>query len=549
MSSVANVIHLLVTARDHTAAGLRSASRAVGRWGRSIGRQMNRIGRDAGHQFGRGFINDLRRVGNGVRNFFTGLLSDGVGQALAGLMRNPIVAAAIVAALVGIVTIIGSAIAGALVAAFGFGIAGMAAALLFQSEKVKKDWSKTFEFLKKEFGEAAKPFLPVLERARVIFRNLGKDFAPHFEAALTRLEPAFQKLLGALDSGIREFGKRAWEPLVESFRVFSEALGPELRQFFINLGDAFAELADTVKKHPTEIAMAFGIVLNVLVLLIKTVNFLANAWVSSLRVMSYAIGVVASGFAFFFRGVMDALDKIMGGIIMLADTLGLPVGKLKEQREAFQNWRDDVFHKLNDAGHKARDFGKTLDEMNRVRRLEADISSWQAKIAQAKASLKSVPKSKRSAIQANINDLSAKVRMAKAQLAQLRNKTVYVSLNVADASLNRAHRLSNGLIGRAMGGITGAATGGIRGRATLVGEHGPEIVNLPPGSHVRSNNASRQMLQNGGGSGGGGGSAPIVVQLVLDGRVLAEQLVEPNRYLIRTRGGGNVQRFLGQAQA
>jgi hypothetical protein len=81
---------------------------------------------------------------------------------------------------------------------------------------------------------------------------------------------------------------------------------------------------------------------------------------------------------------------------------------------------------------------------------------------------------------------------------------------------------------------------------TLVGEQGPELVDLPAGSRVRSNPDTRSIMS---GMGGGGDGAPIVVQVVLDGRVLAEQLVEPQRYLIRTRGGGNVQRYLGQEQA
>ena len=41
-----------------------------------------------------------------------------------------------------------------------------------------------------------------------------------------------------------------------------------------------------------------------------------------------------------------------------------------------------------------------------------------------------------------------------------------------------------------------AATGGVRGGRTLVGENGPELVDLPFGSRVHSNNKSRAMSGN-----------------------------------------------------
>jgi hypothetical protein len=58
--------------------------------------------------------------------------------------------------------------------------------------------------------------------------------------------------------------------------------------------------------------------------------------------------------------------------------------------------------------------------------------------------------------------------------------------------------------GFAAGGIKGAASGGARSNLTMVGEHGFELLNLPAGTTVHSNEDSRRMLANQGGSGGGG---------------------------------------------
>lgn len=93
----------------------------------------------------------------------------------------------------------------------------------------------------------------------------------------------------------------------------------------------------------------------------------------------------------------------------------------------------------------------------------------------------------------------------------------------------------------ASGGIVGAATGGIRSGLSWVGEQGPELVSLPAGATVHSAGDSQRMMQ-----GGGGQMAPIVIQLIADGKQLAEVVVDPIRGLVRQLGAGSVQQFLGQ---
>lgn len=53
----------------------------------------------------------------------------------------------------------------------------------------------------------------------------------------------------------------------------------------------------------------------------------------------------------------------------------------------------------------------------------------------------------------------------------------------------------------AAGGISGAAGGGPRSLSTMVGEHGRELVDLPPGSRVHSNPDTERMMAAGSGSG------------------------------------------------
>lgn len=93
----------------------------------------------------------------------------------------------------------------------------------------------------------------------------------------------------------------------------------------------------------------------------------------------------------------------------------------------------------------------------------------------------------------------------------------------------------------AAGGIVGAAVGGARGGWAMVGEQGPEMVQLPYGSSVMPNSNTMSALSSmlGGGFGGGGA---LQIELVSNG---AEDLfLRFLRHAIRVRGG-NVQTVLG----
>lgn len=83
------------------------------------------------------------------------------------------------------------------------------------------------------------------------------------------------------------------------------------------------------------------------------------------------------------------------------------------------------------------------------------------------------------------------------------------------------------------------ATGGIASGLAIVGERGAEMVNLGAGSKVSpaSNTAGAlaQSQQN---------SSPIIVQNMLDGKVISEVIIDPLRRTIKKRGG-NVQTVLG----
>ncbi|MEV7470275.1 phage tail protein [Streptomyces kronopolitis] len=115
------------------------------------------------------------------------------------------------------------------------------------------------------------------------------------------------------------------------------------------------------------------------------------------------------------------------------------------------------------------------------------------------------------------------------------------AMSRAASAIERSIKRALGVRGKATGGIIGAAGGGPRSAWTLVGEQGPEVVDLPYGSRVRSNPDSRRMA---GAAAGGGG--PVVLELHSGGARLDDLLIEIIRKAVRVRGG-DVQFVLGRA--
>ena len=303
-----------------------------------------------------------------------------------------------------------------------------------------------------------------------------------------------------------------------------------------NLGRAFGDMAKVVSEHPTEIAAALRIVFDTIVLLVDTVTWLAKIWVAAYRNMGDVIGWLIKTFAGFidfmlggFAAILDAADMGFGWIPGVGDALGTA-------KEDFAAFREGVKSDLMAASNAAYGWGEALDKANRKRTLEADISIWQHKLSQARADLKKTTNQKaRAKLEADIRDLQRKIRQARGELDSLNGKIAVTYVKTVHTSSFPAQ---HGGIARAMGGVVGrAATGGIRQNMTMVGEHGPELVNLPPGSHVRSAPDTSRTLA------AGGDSRPIEVTLVLDGKVLAREMVEPHREIVRSKGG--YQRFYG----
>ncbi|MFZ3569415.1 hypothetical protein ACNYS0_20915 [Streptomyces sp. BH034] len=223
-----------------------------------------------------------------------------------------------------------------------------------------------------------------------------------------------------------------------------------------------------------------------------------------------ALPQVIHGFRIMSTGIVGALGGILHGA---ASAFGWIPGlgdKLKTADRRFKDFSTAYITGLKRAEDKASGFAASVGPKLTAGKLKLNINNWQSQLEEAKRKLKSVPPSKRSALLAKIDDLQAKVRTAKGQLAGIKDRKPTIraydlasrtARNVV-AQLNRVQsktvtitvqkRMQAGL--DAVSRLAGFAKGG-RPKAgwAVVGEEGPELVKFRGSETVFSNPDSRAM--------------------------------------------------------
>lgn len=101
-----------------------------------------------------------------------------------------------------------------------------------------------------------------------------------------------------------------------------------------------------------------------------------------------------------------------------------------------------------------------------------------------------------------VNALERELREAKAAADRLDGTNARVTVSTNYTYTGRPPT-GVGIPGYAHGGITGAASGRMSSGLTLVGEHGAELLDLPPGTNVHSNPDTERMLGHAANANGG----------------------------------------------
>ncbi|MFI2349696.1 hypothetical protein ACH492_22115 [Streptomyces sp. NPDC019443] len=238
------------------------------------------------------------------------------------------------------------------------------------------------------------------------------------------------------------------------------------------------------------------------------------------------------------RANNQALDDLAGATMKAVEAVRESGGSWETASGIYARGRGELIKSATQMGLTKEAAARLADQIlktpNKTAFLRGNMADLQAKLTHAKNQLSRVPDSRRAEIRARIAQLEAAIRKAKGEIASVRGKTVVIT-----TVHRRLEESAQGPLFKATGGIIGAAGGGPRSRMTLVGEQGPELVDLAPGSTVRSNPDTRRMMADATGAGG-----TSVVEIRSSGSRVDDMLLEILRRAIRVRGG-NVQIVIG----
>lgn len=233
------------------------------------------------------------------------------------------------------------------------------------------------------------------------------------------------------------------------------------------------------------------------------------AFTTTAQAVLTGAGLILQGLKFITGAFLDMAGTVVSGaakafgwIPGIGDKIKAAAAGFKHVKEGAANAFDAAIGKVNEWNNKVQGMTKEVFIKGQIRDLEA-------KLAKAREEIKSVPKSKQHEVQGRIDGLLAKLRAAQAAINRLHGKTItiteyYRKVNAGQAAPYQ-HYAHGGVVGK-------AADGGPRSNMTWVGEQGPELVDLAPGSMVHTAGDSRRMADSWQGGGGGGPVINVYVQ-------------------------------------
>jgi TP901 family phage tail tape measure protein len=255
-------------------------------------------------------------------------------------------------------------------------------------------------------------------------------------------------------------------------------------------------------------------------------DFWKDAWRDIKQWAEDAWHFIYDGFGKYLLVLLGPVGLIALGAIELSKHWRQVWGDIKQAAEDFKQWI------WNDFGAKIMDFfTKTLPSWFDTA-VHGVTNAWNAVYNAIFAPIKRA-----------YDDVTGFLNNLISTIESLPGKAASAA-GAAASSLMHAGGNLNPLNWFAKGGVVGAAVGGAQGGWTMVGEQGPELVQLPYGSTVMPNSNTTSML---GALGQGFGGGPL--SIVLDVQGGDQEFVTFLRKVIRARGGSgsnSVQIALGQ---
>lgn len=539
-----------------------------------IKKEMTVIGEDGGRNLADGAERETTKAGPRILN---------------GLKMSAKPAALAVGAVLGIAVAAG--MGQAMAAGGAIGIAGLGAAILSQRKDVKLAGAQLVEDLKQEFIRNADPLVePLIKSMGKIkdtifglgpsFKGLFADAAPAIDAMAEGLSGFIRELLPGLREFIRESGpglKAVSEGIVQYGRDLGTALrvmsngskegGEALGDLIKFAGDATIAIAGLVRG--AELAGKY--VPSGLNLVMKGADFLTDKFTKKLSPSTSAAADHQKTFARSLAASRRELQGLSDAALEYAEAaMGAADADI-----AFQQAIDDATDALKNNGknldistQKGRDNKSSLlsiasaalsaaesvkemggSQASATRRLSDGYTAF-VKAARGAGMTKAaadklarsyglLPPVKETKVKApGATTAKRQVDNLRSSIRNLHGKDVFITTTFvtkgggAGSSIGQHALATGGLVGT---GISSAQTGGNRGNRVLVGEHSPEIVELPVGSRVNSGPDSQRILADTKDT-----LPELILQFKSSGNRLEDLLMEILRNHIDVRWGGSI---------
>lgn len=522
-----------------------------------------------------GFSNDVVKKGSDAgsiigKNLFSSIstslssVSASGGQVLAGIgvIAAPTIAATLSAAVLG-----------------GAGIGGVlgGVALVKDNEQVKSAGQRLSKDLLGDLKESAGTFVkPVLEAIEDIRQGFG-DIKPTIDSIFKNSAELIKPLTTGFLGGVRGFAAGLKDAVANSKPVI-EAFGRVFHSVGDAVGDLFTDLSDNALAGAGAIDDLNTVLVNTIEIGSGILNFLVefkqkteevDQSIDSLRYKledKTGWDITADGYeagteaAELYRkgliGAAGSADDFANYQRKLGEKLETSTDAIKDQQTAFQKWvseiegaadpalallnaMDDVTDSQNNYTEAVKKFGRNSPEAKKALRDMAGAASGVARAAADagdKFDGRMTPAMRtmyRNAglTEKQIRDLEKQLRTAKNAANNWEgNFTQTYTVKVKGRNVP----VGDGIGGLASGGIKGAASGMIGSGLTWVGEAGPELMEIAPGTQVHSAGDSQRKLQQAMRTvGAGNGSEAPVVHLIIEGTGILKGLQEQ----VRVSGG------------
>lgn len=562
---MANTVTITIGARANTETGFARVRTAV----RNLGRSLHENFGEAGRSSGMSFTDRLRNVmtqGFATIGESAGGIGESLGKSLSAAGSNPYVLAGVAALVATLVPLIGTLIGGALVLGIGGGLAAIGIMAAAKAKEVQDAFGRTKEVIGKTLSEAAKPLEPVLVHIADSVSSFVKMAGPMLKSIFTDMAPVLQGFFDHLMAGF-EAAAPAIEPLVAAFNDLMTALGPVFQELITQVGEALGDLGKQFQQKETIDAFV-GVISALFKLLpagIKLITFLSKVfseiwpavsqlgkavahlavevgpiflllikgWIGYIKILYPVIAKVVEWIAQLVGAIVEGAPKIIEWVRKIVDWIKRIRGKTIElaQRGAAKviewalkiiNWVKDVRGKtiaLAQRGASAvvERVRAIIDWVKNIRNKTVALAQRGASavISNVQGIINRIRNFVGKTVSLGVRGVEGAIQKVQSLINRIKNfvgKTVNIGVNFLKGA---GSKIADAL-GFAHGGIVGAASGGARSALTMVGEHGPELVNLPAGSRVNSNPDTMRMLS---GAGGGG----VAVHLYVQGSILSER--------------------------